>query len=172
MASSSNNISLIEAPSYADLKKQQHDLAESKVHMRELFTADPSRFDHFTRSTNISGPNGGRILLDFSKNIITEPVFFFFFFNMLFSYLINQVFNKLLSLASEVDLKYLHYLISLFYRISRSWIEKQFVGAKINTTEDRAVLHTALRNRSNTPVYVDGKDVMPDVNRVLAQMRK
>ena len=39
-----------------------------------------------------------------------------------------------------------------------------FNGEKINTTEDRAVLHTALRNRSNTPVMVDGKDVMPDVN--------
>ena len=39
-----------------------------------------------------------------------------------------------------------------------------FNGEKINTTEDRAVLHTALRNRSNKPVMVDGKDVMPDVN--------
>ena len=37
--------------------------------------------------------------------------------------------------------------------------------------QDRAVLHTALRNRSNTPVLVDGKDVMPDVNRVLEKMR-
>jgi len=52
------------------------------------------------------------------------------------------------------------------------WRERMFTGEKINFTEDRAVLHTALRNRSNTPVYVDGKDVMPDVNRVLAQMRK
>ena len=46
-----------------------------------------------------------------------------------------------------------------------------FTGEKINTTENRAVLHVALRNRANTPIYVDGKDVMPDVNRVLAQMR-
>ncbi len=43
-------------------------------------------------------------------------------------------------------------------------------GAKINTTEGRAVLHTALRNRANTPVVVDGKDVMPDVNAVLAAL--
>lgn len=49
--------------------------------------------------------------------------------------------------------------------------ERMFTGEKINFSEHRAVLHTALRNRSNTPVYVDGKDVMPDVNRVLAQMR-
>jgi len=50
-------------------------------------------------------------------------------------------------------------------------IEAMFNGDKINTTEGRAVLHTALRNRSNTPVYVEGQDVMPEVNRVLEKMR-
>ena len=49
-------------------------------------------------------------------------------------------------------------------------INAMFTGEKINRTENRAVLHTALRNRSNTPVYVDGKDVMPEVNAVLAKM--
>ena len=49
--------------------------------------------------------------------------------------------------------------------------KKMFSGEKINWTEGRAVLHSALRNRSNTPVYVDGKDVMPDVNEVLAKMK-
>lgn len=49
--------------------------------------------------------------------------------------------------------------------------DKMFAGEKINITENRAVLHTALRNRANTPVLVDGKDVMPEVNAVLAQMR-
>ena len=49
-------------------------------------------------------------------------------------------------------------------------INAMFAGEKINCTENRAVLHTALRNRSNTPVYVDGKDVMPEVNAVLAKM--
>jgi glucose-6-phosphate isomerase len=51
-------------------------------------------------------------------------------------------------------------------------IEAMFTGQKINVTEGRAVLHTALRNRSNRPVLVDGQDVMPEVNRVLAKMRK
>lgn len=46
-----------------------------------------------------------------------------------------------------------------------------FDGEKINRTENRAVLHTALRNRANTPVLVDGKDVMPEVNAVLAKMK-
>ena len=49
--------------------------------------------------------------------------------------------------------------------------EAMFTGEKINRTENRAVLHTALRNRSNTPVLVDGKDVMPEVNTVLAKMK-
>jgi glucose-6-phosphate isomerase len=51
------------------------------------------------------------------------------------------------------------------------WAGKMFSGEKINFTEKRAVLHTALRNRSNTPVLFEGKDVMPDVNKVLAQMK-
>ncbi len=50
-------------------------------------------------------------------------------------------------------------------------IKSMFSGEKINATEDRAVLHVALRNRSNKPVIVDGKDVMPEVNSVLDQMK-
>ena len=49
-------------------------------------------------------------------------------------------------------------------------IEQMYRGEKINETENRAVLHVALRNRSNTPIKVDGKDVMPEVNHVLRQM--
>ena len=64
----------------------------------------------------------------------------------------------LFNLAREVDLQ--------------GWIEKMFTGQKINSTEHRAVLHTALRNRSNTPILVDGKDVMPEVNAVLKHMRE
>jgi glucose-6-phosphate isomerase len=50
-------------------------------------------------------------------------------------------------------------------------IKAMFAGEKINQTENRSVLHTALRNQSNQPVYSDGKDVMPEVNRVLQQMK-
>jgi glucose-6-phosphate isomerase len=64
----------------------------------------------------------------------------------------------LMQLAEECDLD--------------SAINSMFKGEKINETEDRAVLHTALRNRSNTPIMVDGADVMPDVNAVLAKMKK
>jgi len=51
-------------------------------------------------------------------------------------------------------------------------IKSMYNGDKINETEDRSVLHIALRNLSNTPILVDGKDVMPEVNAVLAKMEK
>jgi glucose-6-phosphate isomerase len=50
-------------------------------------------------------------------------------------------------------------------------IAAMFAGEKINATENRSVLHVALRNRSNTPILVDGQDVMPEVNAVLERMR-
>ena len=53
-----------------------------------------------------------------------------------------------------------------------AYIERMFSGEKINSTEQRAALHTALRNRSDQPVNVDGKNVMPDVQRVLGLMRR
>lgn len=63
-------------------------------------------------------------------------------------------------------------LIDLAYQANLPQsIEAMFNGVKINITENRAVLHTALRNRSNRPIMVDGKDVMPEVNQVLAKMR-
>lgn len=69
----------------------------------------------------------------------------------------DETMKHLFALASEIDIK--------------SAIHSMFSGEKINRTEDRAVLHTALRNRSNTPVMVDGKDVMPAVNDVLSKMK-
>jgi glucose-6-phosphate isomerase len=66
--------------------------------------------------------------------------------------------------------------LPLLFQLAReakieSWRDKMFAGEKINLTENRAVLHTALRNRANTPVLVNGKDVMPEINMVLKQMR-
>ncbi|MFC0261614.1 glucose-6-phosphate isomerase [Fontibacter flavus] len=69
----------------------------------------------------------------------------------------TEIKKTLLDLANEVGLK--------------NAIEAMFTGEKINGTEGRAVLHTALRNRSNESVMVDGEDVMPEVNQVLAQMK-
>ncbi len=105
----------------------------SKVHMLELFAKDRTRFEKFSLQV-------GDILLDYSKNRITE-----------------ETMNLLFALAKETKVK--------------ANIEKMFRGEKINTTENRAVLHVALRNRANRPIKVDGKDVMPEVNAVLAQMK-
>ncbi len=69
----------------------------------------------------------------------------------------EETLAKLQDLAKECDLA--------------GAIKSMFSGEKINRTENRAVLHIALRNRSNTPILVDGKDVMPEVNAVLEKMK-
>lgn len=65
--------------------------------------------------------------------------------------------SLLVALAREADLE--------------GWRERMFSGDKINKTEDRAVLHVALRNTADRPIFVDGEDVMPEVMRVREQMR-
>ncbi len=106
----------------------------ASLHMRDLFQADPQRFEKFSLRFK-------DILVDFSKNRVTE-----------------ETMKLLLALADAADL--------------RSWIDKAFRGEKINVTENRAVLHIALRNRSDRPIVVDGTDIMPGVNAVLTQMRR
>src|SRR5947207_6914009 len=104
------------------------------LHMRDLFAADPARFDRFSLKFN-------DILVDYSKNRITA-----------------ETMSLLRGLAEQCEIK--------------EWTEKMFRGEPINVTERRAVLHTALRNQSGRPVFVDGRDVMPDVQSVLDQMRR
>lgn len=73
---------------------------------------------------------------------------------------------------NRIDDETLALLIQLAKECSlKDAIDAMYSGEKINVTEGRQVLHIALRNRSNTPIYVDGKDVMPDVNKVLDQMK-
>lgn len=102
--------------------------------LSDLFANDSARFSKF------SAQFGSDILLDYSKNLITE-----------------ETLTKLFALAKETELD--------------AAIADMFSGEKINRTEDRAVLHVALRNRSNTPIMVDGEDVMPAVNAVLEKMK-
>ena len=112
---------------------QRHFHEVSSVHMRDLFTSDPARFEKF--SLQFDG-----ILVDYSKNRITE-----------------ETMKLLVDLAREMEVG--------------QWTERMFRGEKINFTEQRAVLHTALRHRGSEPVMVDGRDVMPDVRAVLEKMR-
>ncbi|MFA5835717.1 MAG: glucose-6-phosphate isomerase [Bellilinea sp.] len=125
-------LKLVESPAWQALVEHQREIAQ--LHMRNLFAADPARFERFSLRF-------GDIFFDYSKNRVTE-----------------RTMALLLDLARQSDLG--------------QRIEAMFNGDKINTTEGRAVLHTALRNRSNTAVYVDGQDVMPEVNRVLGKMRE
>lgn len=113
---------------------ETHFMLMQATHMRELFAEDADRFKKFHATFE-------DILIDYSKNIITE-----------------ETMKLLLELANEVELK--------------SAIDAMFKGDKINKTEGRSVLHIALRNRSNTPVLSDGENVMPEVNRVLDQLKK
>jgi glucose-6-phosphate isomerase len=110
-----------------------HRDAVQSAHVRDLFAADPKRFDRFSIEVE-------DLLVDYSKNRVTE-----------------ETMTRLFDLARQQ---------SVF-----EWRDRMFAGEKINRTEDRAVLHVALRNRSNRPILVDGKDVMPEVNAVLAKMR-
>jgi len=116
------------------LALQAHQQTIAETHMRDLFAADPKRFEKFSILFN-------DILFDFSKHRVTE-----------------ETLRLLFNLAREMDVK--------------GWTEKMFSGEAINFTENRAVLHIALRNRSNRPILVNGKNVMPGVNAVLARMRK
>jgi glucose-6-phosphate isomerase len=118
-------------PSWEALKKHYGQMQD--VRMRDLFAADPQRFERYSFQFE-------ELLLDYSKNRIND-----------------ETLRLLFTLARDSDLP--------------AWIERMFNGEAINFTEHRAVLHTALRNSSNKPVYVDGENVMPEVNRVLAQMQ-
>ena len=74
---------------------------------------------------------------------------------------------------NRITAKTMRLLVDLARQANLSeWIEAMFTGQKINVTENRAVLHVALRNRSNEPILVDGEDVMPEINRVLSKMRE
>ena len=126
------------------MKKQPHQLASwqklsqhkdgiQKTDLRKMFAEDPKRFESFTRTLD-------GILVDFSKNLITDETL--------------KLFSEL---AAECGLS--------------EAIGDMFSGEKINITEGRAVLHVALRNRSNRAIMVDGEDVMPLVNESLKKVR-
>lgn len=123
--------------SWARLLEHYETKAKS-FNMLNMFSADSDRFKKFSHTFTLS--NGEFILLDYSKNLITE-----------------ETRTLLLDLARDCKVEDMR--------------QKMFSGEKINVTEGRSVLHVALRNRSNTPIYSDGVDVMPGVNAVLAHMK-
>jgi glucose-6-phosphate isomerase len=115
------------------LLQKHHEEEMSRRHMRDLFGADPDRFQKFSLSL-------GDILFDYSKNIISQ-----------------KTLQLLLQLADDCKLK--------------EAIHDMFAGIRINETEQRSVLHTALRNFSDTAILVEGKDIMPRIHKVQEQMK-
>jgi glucose-6-phosphate isomerase len=111
----------------------EHARAMQDRHLRELFAADPDRFERFSLRLE-------DMLVDCSKHRVTE-----------------ETMRLLFDLARE--------------RRVEARRDAMVRGEKVNTTEGRAALHTALRNRTDTPVLVDGVDVMPAVRAVLGRMR-
>ena len=126
-----NKVNPSETQSWKNLVDHYKEM--KNIHMKDLFVNDPDRFNKY--SIRFNG-----ILVDYSKNIITEDTL-----------------KLLLKLTDDVGL--------------RDALNKMFNGERINETEDRAVLHTALRNRINIPVCVNDKNVMPEVNAVLSKMK-
>lgn len=83
------------------------------------------------------------------------------FNDILLDYSKNRINQKTMSLLNELAIE----------RGVKKGIDEMFLGKPINNTEKRSVLHTALRNRSNSPILVNGIDVMPEVNHVLEKMK-
>ncbi|MBK6948529.1 MAG: glucose-6-phosphate isomerase [Haliscomenobacter sp.] len=113
---------------------EAHFTAIHPLHLRDLFQNEPDRFQRFSLQFE-------DILVDFSKNRISEETLGFLF-----------------DLARECGLP--------------AAIESMFSGEPINETENRSVLHTALRNLNGSPVHTDGGNVMPSVRAVLDQMER
>lgn len=116
------------------LLKKHHEEEMSRRHMRDLFSADPERFQKFSVRFE-------DILFDYSKNIINQ-----------------KTLQLLLQLAEDCQLK--------------EAIHDMFAGLKINETEHRSVLHTALRNFSDSAILVEGKDIMPRIKKVQNHMKE
>lgn len=114
-------------------KLEAHFAAIKEKHLRDLFEADPQRFDKF--SFEVEGT-----LYDFSKNRITA-----------------ETLDLLTQLAEETQVP--------------AAIESMFRGDKINATEGRAVLHTALRNFTDQQLHVEGEDILAEVREVQRQMK-
>ena len=125
---------------YASWKKLQqiYDSEHGKLILRDLFAQDPQRFAKFSREFTSPDDPDVTFLLDFSKNLITEPIL-----------------GTLLELVREAQVE--------------EYREKMFNGEHINTSEDRSVLHVALRNFDEFKINEAGVD---EVSKVLAHMKE
>jgi glucose-6-phosphate isomerase len=118
--------------------QQVYDAEHPRLILKDLFAQDPTRFSKFSKEyTSSDGPDV-TFLLDYSKNLITQPIL-----------------DKLLSLAREAQVE--------------TYRDKMFAGEHINTSEDRAVLHIALRNFNDFSIQESGVN---EVAGVLQHMKQ
>lgn len=124
-------------PSWKKLQ-QTYDSEHAKLVLKDLFAQDSARFSKFSKE--YASPDGPSVtfLLDYSKNLITEPIL-----------------ETLLSLAREAQVE--------------TYRDKMFAGEHINTSEDRAVLHVALRNFNDFQIQEAG---VGEVQGVLAHIKE
>ncbi|TFK98485.1 glucose-6-phosphate isomerase [Pterulicium gracile] len=128
------------ASDYEAWKKLQriYDDQHASLTMKDLFAQDPERFSKFSREYNSTSGPDVTFLLDYSKNLVTEPIF-----------------EELLRLVREAGVEQVR--------------DKMFAGEHINTSEDRAVLHVALRNFDDFKIQEAGTD---EVSGVLEHMKE
>ncbi len=154
-----DDISLVSAPFIVKILHNLHSkITKNDMNMENL-TNSPAwqaLFKHKKQTENVQM----RDLFAQDKNRFND--FHLRFNDILLDYSKNRINKKTMSLLMDLAKQ----------SGLGDWIEKMFSGEKINHTEDRAVLHTALRNRNNEPVYVNGQDVMPEVQSELEKMRQ
>ena len=128
------------ASEYEAWKKLQriYDDQHASLTLKDLFAQDPERFSKFSKEYNSTSGPDVTFLLDYSKNLITDPIF-----------------EELLRLVREAGVEEVR--------------DKMFSGEHINTSEDRAVLHVALRNFDDFKIQEAGTD---EVAGVLAHMKE
>ncbi|OJA21312.1 hypothetical protein AZE42_03885 [Rhizopogon vesiculosus] len=128
------------ASEYSAWKKlqQTYDAEHSRIILKDLFAQDPNRFAKFSKEYVDTTDKNTTFLLDYSKNLITQPIL-----------------NTLLSLARQAELE--------------TYRDKMFAGEHINTSEDRSVLHVALRNFDDFKIQEAGVD---EVGGVLAHIKE
>ncbi|KAI9452753.1 glucose-6-phosphate isomerase [Russula earlei] len=122
------------ASEYASWKKLQqlYDSEHESLFLKDLFASDPSRFSKFSKEYVAASDSTNTFLLDYSKNLITEPIL-----------------DALLDLVREARVE--------------EYRDKMFSGEHINTSEDRAVLHIALRGFGEHKISEPGVDEVPQV---------
>ncbi|KAJ1924732.1 glucose-6-phosphate isomerase [Tieghemiomyces parasiticus] len=141
-------VSATQLPAWKAL--QEHYETAKDLKLTDLFAQDPNRFKTFARQLhlNFQPPRGGN----------TNPHDANLLLDVSKNLITDETLSLLFQLAREAKVE--------------EWRDKMFAGEPINFTEQRSVLHVALRNLPDTPIYAEGQNVVPEVHAVLDHMRE